>query len=118
MTIVAINPAKHFRDTRNSERQTHISEILNAVTQYTTQEGAVLSDLDIPECDDGAVDVQDLLVGDEDEGMNKLVPTYIVEIPEDPQEKPYTICESDGGRVLITATTETEDGEEEITVTR
>jgi prepilin-type N-terminal cleavage/methylation domain-containing protein len=125
VTIVAINPAKHFRDTRNSERSAHISEILNAVTQFTAEEGKTLTDLNIPNCVDSegnpaAADVDSLLDDVATTGLNQLIPSYIVEIPEDPQGvNPYTICQSEGGRVLITATIETESGVgEEISVTR
>ncbi len=129
VTIVAINPAKHFRDTRNSERMSHVSEILNAVTQYTTEEGSTLADLGIVECGDG-----DTTIYVEDEGptdadhvdLAELTPNYIVEIPQDPQEDEdsnetgYTICRTDGGRVQVGTILETEDGpaEEETTVVR
>ena len=125
VTIVAINPAKHFRDTRNSERSAHISEILNAVTQYTAEEGRTLAELDIPACNEttgAGVLVQDLLDGNIDTGMDQLVPRYIVEIPEDPridQGHPgYTICQTDGGRVEIGATMERDGTDEEIVITR
>ncbi len=114
VTIVAINPAKHFRDTRNSERMSHISEILNAVTQYTTEEGAVLGDLNIPLCSETTDDFGDVIVfGDDAADLNlaELVPTYIVEIPQDPQvegDTGYTLCQTDGGRVQIGAMLETD----------
>ena len=126
VTIVAINPAKHFRDTRNSERSAHISEILNAVTQYTAEEGRTLAELDIPACNEttgAGVPVQDLLDGNIDTGMDQLVPRYIVEIPEDPRagvggHPGYTICSTEGSRVEIVATVETETGTDTIDVTR
>ena len=127
VTIVAINPAKHFRDTRNSERSTHISEILNAVTQYTAEEGRTLDDLGtaggatIPNCDSDVV-----TIGSEAGNLNlasPLVDDYMVEIPVDPnngdaEDTGYTICQTSGGRVQIGATLETETGTEEVSVSR
>jgi prepilin-type N-terminal cleavage/methylation domain-containing protein len=125
VTIVAINPAKHFRDTRNAERKADISEILNAVTQYTAEDGKTLADLNlgtevgemIPSCADGwdgAADIADVV------NTGLLVPAYIVEIPRDPQvtgdDIGYRICESGAGRVEIRAQ---EEGTTELsTVTR
>ena len=37
ITIIAINPAKNFQDTRNAQRSSDVSAILNAVTQYTSE---------------------------------------------------------------------------------
>ncbi len=113
VTIVAINPAKHFQDTRNAERSADVSEILNAITQYTAEEGRTLRDLDedptadppliIPTCDrdwDEAGDINTVV------DVGALVPEYIVEIPRDPQATGdlagYRICEN-GGRVQILA---------------
>ncbi len=118
VTIVAINPAKHFRDTRNSERMAHVSEILNAVTQYTAEEGRTLADLGIVGCDEEGTDFTIELPGEDNFDLGDLVPTYIVEIPQDPQadgDTGYTICRTDGGRVQIGAILETEDGTDEPT---
>jgi prepilin-type N-terminal cleavage/methylation domain-containing protein len=113
ITIVAINPAKHFRDTRNSERSSDISELLNAISQFTAEEGRTLADLGtIPLCSDGpgnigtgAIDLQPALVDE-----------FIVEIPQDPSvgtdvNTGYTICQTDGGRVELQAPN-AEDGKE------
>ena len=45
ITIVAINPAKNFESTRNTQRSSDISAILNAVTQYTSESGQTLAGL-------------------------------------------------------------------------
>lgn len=115
VTIVAINPAKHFRDTRNSQRSADVSELLNAVTQFTGEEGRTLAQLGaIASCDDplgpssigtGGVDL-----------ARSLVDEFIVAIPEDPSTgnaavTGYTICQTDGGRVEIAAPG-AEDGKE------
>ncbi len=34
ITLIAINPNKHFQDSRNTQRQSNVSEILNAIYEY------------------------------------------------------------------------------------
>ena len=46
ITIVAINPSKNFESTRNTQRSSDVSAILNAVTQYTSEEGNSLTTLE------------------------------------------------------------------------
>jgi prepilin-type N-terminal cleavage/methylation domain-containing protein len=114
ITFIAINPAKNFADTRNAQRSSDVTQILNAVTQYTSEQGRSLVDFTIvgggavPTCPTtapigtatGSVDI------------SALVPTYIVGIPLDPQligggtgdagDTGYTICTT-VGRVQIDA---------------
>jgi len=122
VTIVAINPAKHFRDTRNAERSADVSEILNAVTQFAADEDNVLGDLGtIPLCS-----ASQAVIGEDGVDLaDSLVDEYIVEIPMDPdggtaEDTGYTICQTDGGRVQITAEKEVASGEaaEDIVVSR
>jgi type IV pilus assembly protein PilA len=107
ITIVAINPAKNFRDTRNAQRSADIMQILNAVTQYTSEEGNVLSDLGtIANCDAVAPDPTSTPVGDVLNLETILVDDYIVEIPVDPRADDgfvYSICQTDNGRVEVSA---------------
>lgn len=110
ITIIAINPARNFADTRNAQRSSDVTAILNAVTQYTSEQGNALGDFGtIPLCsatpadigeDDGNIDLAALLVDE-----------YIVAIPVDPSvpaengadDTGYDICQTDGGRVEISA---------------
>ncbi|MDD3661953.1 MAG: prepilin-type N-terminal cleavage/methylation domain-containing protein [Candidatus Dojkabacteria bacterium] len=112
VTIVAINPGKNFADTRNATRSADVNQILNAVTQYTSEEGHAIGDLGtIPACAD-TTDGLGREIGS-GEGLvdlagTALVDEYIVGIPEDPQEGSpektgYFICLTAGGRVQITA---------------
>src|SRR5258706_10737688 len=34
ITLIAINPNKHFQDSRNTQRSSNVSEILNAIYEY------------------------------------------------------------------------------------
>jgi type II secretory pathway pseudopilin PulG len=109
ITFIAINPAKNFQDTRNTQRSSDVTQILNAVTQYTSEMGHTLGDLGtIPLCDP-LLTVTPAAIGTG--GVNlatNLVDTYIVGIPMDPvdgtaADTGYTICQSAGGRVTIDA---------------
>lgn len=111
ITIVAINPGKNFRDTRNAQRSSDVNSILNAVTQYTT-DGKVLP-TGIMACnpDDwkigtpigtatGNVNLGAILTGTGDAD-------YMVSIPIDPsvgnaEDTGYVIC-TIGTRVQIAA---------------
>ncbi len=108
ITIVAINPGKNYRDTRNLKRRAHLSEILSATTQFISEEGNSVAGLgSIPACTGtpaaigtGAGNVNLAAV---------LVDEYIPEIPTDPQggtqeDTGYEIClTSPGERVQLRA---------------
>lgn len=116
ITIVAINPAKNFKDTRDAQRSSDVNAILNAVTQFTSQDGNTPAAFGtIAACDTedwkagtsiwdgkgtqptGSANLQGLVTGD-----------FIVSIPKDPSEKTegvsgYVICTTPTGRVQIAA---------------
>jgi type IV pilus assembly protein PilA len=105
ITLVAINPGKNFRDTRNAQRSADVTQILNAVTQYTSEEGNSISAFGtITNCTLGSSSIGT-------SGINLstiLVDEFIVAIPMDPsvgteEVTGYTICVTDGGRVQIDA---------------
>lgn len=115
ITIVALNPAKQFRETRNATRRADVNTILNAVTQYTAEDGNTLAMLEsatmvapateIAECPaltpiGTAASSADLTL--------ELVDEFVVSIPLDPQsgtaaDTGYSICKTDGGRVQVHA---------------
>lgn len=107
VTIVAINPGKNFADTRNTTRTADVAQILNAVTQYTYEEGNSISDFGaITACTAGS-DAIGTGVGNIDLAT-LLVDEFIVGIPLDPNggtdaDTGYTICLTAGGRVEIAA---------------
>lgn len=107
ITIVAINPGKNFRDTRNAQRSADVSQILNAITQYTSEEGNTLP-AGITACDANDWTVG-TTIGTTNYNLTFLVTQdYIVAIPVDPSEGDdtdtgYVICLTPGGRVQISA---------------
>ncbi|KXK27434.1 MAG: putative major pilin subunit [candidate division WS6 bacterium OLB20] len=107
ITIIAINPQQNFQDARNTQRSSDVTQILNAVTQYTAQQGNAIGDLGtIPGCTTSAS-----CVGTDTACVDlatNLVPTYLVAIPTDPQtgaaaDTGYTICQEASGRVTVSA---------------
>jgi prepilin-type N-terminal cleavage/methylation domain-containing protein len=124
ITFIAINPAKNFADTRNAQRSSDVVQILNAITQYTSEQNNTLSSLialkpsntAIPTCNastDPAVYVPLMaFIGTSAGNVNLtgLVDAYIVGIPYDPStgvsdgtNTAYKICQTAGGRVQINA---------------
>lgn len=106
ITFIAINPAKNFADTRNAQRSSDVAQILNAITQFTSEDGNVLGDLGtIATCP--AVTAIGTDVGNLDLTAD-LVDDYIVGIPVDPStgtaaDTGYTACRTANGRVTIAA---------------
>ena len=110
ITIVAINPAKNFAQTRDAQRSSDVGAILNAITQYTSEEGHTLDGLvdatgygdgtatggahDLPTCDTNVAIINQraavaLTADDKDLGIdlyNVVVDEYIVAVPEDPSQ--------------------------------
>lgn len=105
-TFVAINPAQNFADTRDTQRQSDVQQILNAITQYTSRVGNSIEDFgEIPNCNDAVVFIG-TLSGTID--LSILEGEYIVEVPKDPQygtdaTTGYDICLTSGDRVKIIA---------------
>ena len=106
ITIIAINPAKNFQDARNTQRRSDVTQILNAVTQYTTQQGNTLSGLGTISTCPTTTNIG-TAVGMVNLGTN-LAPTYVVAIPNDPSistgtDTGYDICQTTGGRITVSA---------------
>ena len=107
ITIIAINPAKNFQDARNTQRSSDVTQILSAVTQYTSEQGRTLANLGtVPLCTATPAAIG-TGTGNIDLAAN-LVPAYLVAIPMDPSNGTaantgYTICQTANSRVQIAA---------------
>lgn len=108
LTDMLSSTMQNFSEVRNTQRSSDVIQILNAVSQYTSEPGHQLSDFgNIPLCTampahiGNGVDNIDL--------GKKLVDAYMVGIPSDPNAVPdgsdtgYTICTTSTGRVQIAA---------------
>lgn len=88
ITLIAINPARQFSQANNTQRSSDVSAILNAVGQYAVDNNGDLAALGIPTVTAGNISSA---VG----AINicaALVPTYIAELPVDPQTGSFTDC--------------------------
>ena len=107
IVIVAINPAKQLGDTRNAQRRSDVTTILNAVYQYSIDNNGVLpagitgSSTEV--CASGAscgtyIDLSVLTAGGK----------YLVGIPSEPQKQNangagYMISKNVNGRITVVA---------------
>lgn len=118
IVIVALNPSRQLGDTRDAQRQSNVTTILNAINQYAIDnEGSLPSAID-----DDASTYQ--MIGTADSGCDDctatttesscadlsgdLAPTYVAEVPTDPQTGSgtttgYYVNETSSGRVTVGA---------------
>ena len=114
ITIIAINPARQYNQSENTQRQSHINSILNAVTQYAVDNNGSVPP-DIPIATDCAVSTSYQICR---QGVTcsigvDLSPltaseTYLVSIPVDPESTStegtgYNIIKSANGRITVCA---------------
>lgn len=108
IVIVAINPGKQLGDTRNAQRRSDVTTILNAAYQYSLDNNGVLpasvtaSSTEV--CLTGAASC----VGLVDLSVLTLNEKYITAVPSDPQKVTvggagYHIFKSANGRITVTA---------------
>ncbi len=84
ITLIAINPARQFSQARDTQRNSDVNAILNAIHQYMADNNGDPATLGIDTTvrtitDSGAANTVDLCATD------LLVPTYIADLPIDPQ---------------------------------
>ena len=123
LTFFAINPEYGFAQTRNAQRLTDITKIMDAVTNYNSVQGNSFKTLisvpegntEIPTCitnTDSSIYIEQMAyIGTGPGNVNlraKLIPLYIASIPMDPKggtesNTGYKICKTDSGRVQINA---------------
>lgn len=131
IVIVAINPAKQFAQARNTQRESNVTTILNAIGQRIADNKGIFegdftvggTTYDCPELDDAygeegiSSDGDNTSDGDDDNAdidLQCLYPTYIpTQIPVDPStgdwtdeddyDTGYTVELDDTGRVTVCA---------------
>jgi type IV pilus assembly protein PilA len=85
MVIVAINPVRQFKVARDTERQTHILALMNAVNANMSEHSGIFT------CNGIAQDLPTTtlkLVTSDQDGLDIrscLVPAYLGELPQDPK---------------------------------
>ncbi len=127
IVLVAINPARQFRQANNTQRESNVNAILNAIGQYTVDNKGNMAGLDIPSgtSESDADEITDGTGGAD--LCSDLVPKYLPALPADPLKTEqsitdcstyttdYAVYENDG-RVTVIAR-ETEDVDNGGTVT-
>ena len=136
ITLIAINPNKHFEDARNAQRSSDVDSILDAVYDYESDNNgnlpAALSGLSTTpeELCHSTAGTATCPLGNQIDLCSALVPTYIADLPRDPSlgaggtncttnsdyDTGYQISEATGGRLTVYAP-DAEDGQT-IQVTR
>jgi type IV pilus assembly protein PilA len=108
IVIVAINPGKQLGDTRNAQRRSDVTTLLNATYQYSIDNNGVLpagiTATSTEICATGAASCAGLI----DLSVLTVNGTYLVGIPQDPQKvtpdgNGYNISRSVSGRITVTA---------------
>ncbi len=107
IVLIAVNPSRQFKQSRDATRKNDVRAVLNAVWQYGIDHNGIVDGLAdvsegtyIPSCDDGYIDVADLQT-------DQLASLYIASIPSDPQTgDSYQVCQKDNGRIKVKATPE------------
>ena len=110
VVIVAVNPARQFRASRDTGRRSDLYSLTNAIYQYAVENnGAIPNEIQTTPTslgtDPGLIDLTD-----------ELVPTFITAIPFDPStgndaDTGYTIGLDANGRVVASASSEVNPGQ-------
>jgi len=113
IVIVAINPTKQLAESRNAQRRSDVTTILNAVYQYAIDnDGDLPGPTTIPTVPPGTAgdicQTSGSCVGIVDLSDITTSETYLVSIPVDPQaaganDSEYDISQSANGRITISA---------------
>ena len=120
IVLIAINPARQFRQARNTQRESNVNAILNAIGQFTADNKGILPD----EIDGTTGTFQDISSTGADlcDGADsELVSTYIPALPFDPDETVvdcigasydtgYQVNKDANGRITVRAIGEDLDG--------
>lgn len=111
IVIIAINPAKQLAESRNAQRRSDVNTILNAVYQYTIDNGGALP-TELPAIAVAATEicwtpttVDATCVADALTNLSVLtdLETYITAIPKDPSCPTACATNGVGYRILKTA---------------
>lgn len=103
ITLIAINPARQFAQANNTQRQSDVNAILNAVHQYMADNnGTPPAGIPVDDGDPATDDSLPIGVNAADpttvvDLCTPTVPTYIAALPTDPQSNvvPVTDCTVD-----------------------
>lgn len=121
IVIIAINPAKQFAQARNTQRESNVNAILNAIGQRMADNKGIFQgefgagEYECPELPTATSTIYaDETVGAGIAGLGCLVPTYLPAFPVDPvlaeeNNTGYTVRMDQVGRVSVCAPGAEED---------
>jgi len=106
IVILAINPNKQLGETRNAQRRADVTTILNAVYQYSIDNGTLPASITTTATD--ICKMGGVCTGLIDLGVLTASEKYIVSIPFDPKSSTansttYQILKTANGRVTVSA---------------
>ncbi len=109
IVLIAINPARQFAQARNTQRQSNINAILNAIGQHIADNKGIFTG-GTPSCPAITTATSSIMVGTAGVGeldLSCLSPTYIPDLPKDPEattaDTLYDISVDTDGRVTVCA---------------
>jgi type IV pilus assembly protein PilA len=134
ISLVAINPNRHFQDARNSQRASNVNAVLDAIYEYeSANNGNAPSNLSSLVADTPtSIALAVSMTGKVD--LCNLTPTHIADLPTDPTsgsstggstpcnasttayDTGYTVTKTSGGRYTVSAPSS--EGGATISVTR
>jgi type IV pilus assembly protein PilA len=126
ITLIAINPARQFSQANNTKRASDINAILNGVGQYMVDHKGDISLINIPVGSSNAKIIGSDTASGQLNFCPNIIPTYIAQMPTDPQYGHWTACNDydsqysiyiESGRITVFAN-RTELGIPTISVTR
>ncbi len=115
IVILAINPTKQLGDTRNAQRRADVLTIINAIYQYSLDEGVLPNDLGDEIADEGdcyTVDEAGIGTANTESVLASTLTdltassTYLSQIPDDPSldgSGDYSVVLRSSGRVTVCA---------------
>ena len=123
IVLIAINPARQFRQGRDTQRTSNINTILNAIGQYTADNKGILP---------AAITTARQNISNTGADLcSVLAPTYTPQFPQDPSvgaslttpcpavyDTKYKVMKDAVGRVIVSADGEEPAGVDNITFTR
>lgn len=124
IVIIAINPGKNLGDTRNSQRQSDVTTILNGVYQYSLDNNGDLPSGITSTATEICATNASSCTGLVDLGALTTNGKYLVSMPKDPQCSStcatngtgYKVSKDSNGRITVTAPAAEQD--KTISVTR
>jgi type IV pilus assembly protein PilA len=124
ITLIAINPSKHFQDSRNAQRSSNVTAILNGIYEYESANNG-----NVPPSLDSATTTATEISSSAINLCADVVPTYLANLPTDPgltsndctdgtYDTGYQIKKTSSGRFTVLAPSTEPATAPEISVTR